>query len=222
MRWRSARRGVRREVQRVVDDAEVVLVVQEAGVGVDLRVDPDPELHVALELRRPRHRVSARAWAAAEQHIDKSEGPAARGRARERRDASERRVGFIYTPGRVRLPAQVQWLAGHAMRSARAVPCPGASRILTTAAARRFAAGGAGSCAGRPRRPPGAPEVRTASQFTSSGPTRCRIGAAGAGIGTGVALYLATNGTTVGKEAKDHGMTETRARVRTCRDGTSG
>src|SRR6185312_13847607 len=49
--------AVGREVQRLVDDAEVVLVVQEAGVGVDLGVDADPELHVALELRRARHDV---------------------------------------------------------------------------------------------------------------------------------------------------------------------
>ena len=50
--WRCALGGRRigREMQRVVDDAEVVLVVQEAGVGVDLRIDADPELHVALEL----------------------------------------------------------------------------------------------------------------------------------------------------------------------------
>ena len=48
-------RGGRLEVQRVVHHGEVVLVVEESRVGVDLRVDADPELHVALELRRARH-----------------------------------------------------------------------------------------------------------------------------------------------------------------------
>ncbi len=53
-------RGVGGEVQRVVDHAEVVLVVEESRVGVDLRVDADPELHVALQLRRAWDRILLR------------------------------------------------------------------------------------------------------------------------------------------------------------------
>ena len=49
-----------REVQLLVDDGEVVLVVQEAAVGIDLGVHADPELHIALELRRARHRIVRR------------------------------------------------------------------------------------------------------------------------------------------------------------------
>ena len=55
-----SRRGVGSEVQRVVDHAEVVLVVEESRVGIDLRIDADPELHVALQLRRARHGIVLR------------------------------------------------------------------------------------------------------------------------------------------------------------------
>jgi len=51
------RGGTGRKMQRVVHHAQVVLVVQESGVGVDLRIHADPELHVALEGLRARHRI---------------------------------------------------------------------------------------------------------------------------------------------------------------------
>jgi hypothetical protein len=50
-------RRVGRKMQRLIDDAEVVLVVQYALIGVELRIDADPELHVTLELARPWHGV---------------------------------------------------------------------------------------------------------------------------------------------------------------------
>ena len=50
-----AGRGTWREMQGVVNDRQVVLVMEEARVRVDFRVDADPELHVPLELRRARH-----------------------------------------------------------------------------------------------------------------------------------------------------------------------
>ena len=48
-----ARRRLGREAQRLVDDGEIALIVQEARVGVHLGVDAHPELHIALELGRP-------------------------------------------------------------------------------------------------------------------------------------------------------------------------
>ena len=39
------------KLQRLVDDSEVVLVMDEPGVGVDLRIHPHPEGYVALETR---------------------------------------------------------------------------------------------------------------------------------------------------------------------------
>ena len=53
------RRRIGIEMQRLVDDRQLVLIVEEAGVGGDLRVDTDPELHVRLEFGRARQqRVS--------------------------------------------------------------------------------------------------------------------------------------------------------------------
>ena len=44
-------------MQGLVDDAKILLVVDEARVGVDLRIHPDPELHIPLELRGACHGV---------------------------------------------------------------------------------------------------------------------------------------------------------------------
>jgi hypothetical protein len=42
-------------VESFIYDTEVVLVVQEASVRIDLGIDTDPELHIALELLRAWH-----------------------------------------------------------------------------------------------------------------------------------------------------------------------
>jgi hypothetical protein len=42
-------------VQCLVDDGEVLIVVDESGIGVDLRVDANPELHIVLKLCGTRH-----------------------------------------------------------------------------------------------------------------------------------------------------------------------
>ncbi len=47
-------RHARVELNRLVDHAQVVLIVQEAGVGADLGIDADPEVHVTIERRRLR------------------------------------------------------------------------------------------------------------------------------------------------------------------------
>ena len=125
-----ARGGIGCEVQRVVDHAEVVLVMEEPGVGVDLRVHADPELHIALELRRPRHRLLASPGRCARRSapststpgasalsastlgpgsLGAKNRPAARARAAKAlRIAGRRRpgstVGFIYTPAGMPLP----------------------------------------------------------------------------------------------------------------------
>ena len=49
--------GVRPELQRLVDHAQVVLVVDEAGIGADLGVDTDPEINVPVELRGLREQL---------------------------------------------------------------------------------------------------------------------------------------------------------------------
>ncbi len=49
-------RGVRIEMQGLVDSGQIVLVMEEAAVGIDLRVHAHPELNIALQLRRPGHR----------------------------------------------------------------------------------------------------------------------------------------------------------------------
>jgi hypothetical protein len=54
------RRRARREVQRLVDHRKILIVVQEARVGVDLRVHADPELHCGLKIRRTRHHILRR------------------------------------------------------------------------------------------------------------------------------------------------------------------
>ena len=46
--------GVRTELQRLVDDAEVVLIVQKPGVGADFGIDADPEVHIPVERGRLR------------------------------------------------------------------------------------------------------------------------------------------------------------------------
>src|SRR6266481_2413390 len=45
------RRGGRIEAQYLVDQAEIPIVVEQALVGGDFRVDANPEAHIALELR---------------------------------------------------------------------------------------------------------------------------------------------------------------------------
>ena len=62
------RRGVGRKVQRLVHHTEIALVVKEARVGVDLGVHPDPELHVAFELRRTGYRVLGSLGARGHEH----------------------------------------------------------------------------------------------------------------------------------------------------------
>src|SRR6185437_5947656 len=65
--------GIRREVQSVIDDREVVLVVHIPGVRIDLRVHADPELDIALELRRPRERIGFRKRRPQRRHCERAE-----------------------------------------------------------------------------------------------------------------------------------------------------
>ena len=51
------RRRARREMQRFVDDREILIIVKEAGVGIDLRVHADPELHGRLKLGGTWHHI---------------------------------------------------------------------------------------------------------------------------------------------------------------------
>ncbi len=51
-------RGVRIESQDLIDELEIPVVVDEAAVGGDLGIDPDPEAHIRLELRRVRKRFA--------------------------------------------------------------------------------------------------------------------------------------------------------------------
>jgi hypothetical protein len=46
--------GVARDLDRLVYDAQVARVVNEAVMRIDLGVDPRPEMNVRLELGRPR------------------------------------------------------------------------------------------------------------------------------------------------------------------------
>src|SRR5205814_809999 len=97
-----------------------VLVVEESRVGVDLRVDADPELHVALELRRARHGAFLARRRGDDETGGKTRGKEGKPPARSGGRPPDRAMRAVRGHCRVHLhsckikvPTSVQWPARH-------------------------------------------------------------------------------------------------------------
>src|SRR2546421_4977445 len=206
-------------MQRVVDHAEVVLVVEEPRVGVDLSVDADPELHVALQLRRAWHGVVLRQGARDREAAHGRENPPAPG---ER--PSDHAVRARRAPCRVHLHSckrkllmQVQGLVAHLPPVTRPCAPSNASGILTLpGVARRFGPSG--------RAPPPDDQARallttrTASQLREPRRTTCRTAAVSGSVGMSVALITAS----AREASRGHGIIEQESADTECSlDGSS-
>ena len=188
--------------------------MQEPRVGVDLCVDADPELHVALQLRRARHGVVLRQGRREHEPAQGRENPPPGERP------SDRAARAPGAPCRVHLHSckreilmRVQGLVAHPPPSARLRAPLNASGILTLpGVVRRFGVSR--------RAPPLDDQARavlttsTASQLREPRATTCRTAAASGSVGMSVANPHNSNGNPCRDGSKTTGFTNKKAQIR--------